>query len=197
MTAARGRGRPPGSATTGATRQAILDAARRQFADKGFSGASMRSIGKEAGVDPSLISHYFGDKAQLLLATMTLPVNPIAKISDALEGEADDLGERLVRTFLEAWDPHRDVMSTLVRTTLSGGGAHLPMLEVARGVLITLLSEHLDGQDRVLRATLVASQVVGLAVLRYVAGVEALAQASVDEVVALYGPALQRVLNSA
>jgi AcrR family transcriptional regulator len=193
-TAPRGRGRPP-KAGTADTRQAILDAARTQFASKGFDGASMRAIGTQAGVDPSLISHYFGDKARLLVATMALPVDPVAKITGALAGERADLGERLVRAFLEAWDPHREVMSMLVRTSLGSGDAHVPMLEVARGVVSALIAERLEGEDRALRATLVASQIVGLAVLRYVACVAPLAGASVDDVARLYGPALQQVLD--
>lgn len=195
MTAPRKRGRPPRTAI-GDTRQAILDAARAQFAGKGFTGTSLRAIAQDAGVDASLISHYFGDKTQLLLATMALPVDPLAAISGALVGDPAALGERLVRAFLGAWDPHREVMSALVRTSLGSGQAHVPMLEVARNVVVALLADHLDGEGRELRATLVASQVVGLAVLRYVAVVEPLAGASVDDVALLYGPAVQQVLDA-
>jgi len=77
----------------------------------------MRSIAKEAGVDDYLISHYFGDKAQLLVATMELPINPLEKVQGVLAGELDGMGERLIATFLGAWDPRRDVFSTMVRST--------------------------------------------------------------------------------
>ena len=170
----RSRGRPAGG-TTGDTRAAILAAARSQFAARGFSGASLRSIAREAGVDASLISHYFGDKSQLLVATMQLPVNPIEKIAGVVADGPDGMAERLLRTFLTAWEPHRDVFSTLVRTTLGGGDTEAPMLQLARNVLITSLLDVLEGDDRELRATLIAGQLIGMATLRFVVELDPLA----------------------
>lgn len=194
MTAPRRRGRPS-AGTPGDTRQAILDAARAQFAAKGFAGASMRSIAADAGVDASLISHYFGDKSRLLVATMQLPVNPIEKIASVVEGGPDGMGERLLRTFLGAWDPHRDAFSTLARTTLGSGDGQAPMLELARNVLITSLLGVLEGDDRELRADLIASQLIGMALMRYVVRLEPLVDAPVDDVVRLYAPSLQRLIG--
>jgi AcrR family transcriptional regulator len=190
----RGRGRPR-SGDSADTRQAILDAARAQFAAKGFQGTSMRAIAKDAGVDASLISHYFGDKSQLLAATMELPINPVDKIRGVLEGGPDGLAERLLRTFLESWDPHRDVFSTLVRTTLGSGDAQAPMLQLARNVLVSSLREGIDGDDAELRATLIAGQLIGMATVRYVIRLEPLATASIDEVVRLYAPAMQHIIG--
>jgi len=155
----------------------------------------MRSIAREAGVDPSLISHYFGDKSQLLVATMQLPVNPIEKIAGVVAGGPDGMAERLLRTFLNAWDPHREVFSTLVRTTLGGGDTETPMLQLARSVLVARLLETLDGEDRELRATLIASQLIGMATLRYVARLEPLADAPIEDVVATYAPSMQLLIS--
>ncbi len=190
----RPRGRPAGG-TTGDTRAAILAAARSQFAARGFKGASLRSIASEAGVDASLISHYFGDKSQLMVATMQLPVNPIEKIAGVVAGGPDGMAERLVRTFLNAWDPHREVLSTLVRTTLGGGDPEAPMLQLARSVLIAKLLEVLEGDDRELRATLIASHIIGMATLRYVARLEPLASAPIEDVVAGYAPSMQLLIS--
>lgn len=193
--ARRSRGRPP--AGDGHDRRtALVETARRQFAAKGFAGASLRSIAAEAGVDPSLVNHYFGDKQGLLVATLELPIDPLAKIRSALAGGTDGLGERLVRTFLSSWDPHREVFATMARTGLgSADPAAAPVAEVARAVLVGSLLEVLEGPDAELRAALVGSQVVGLGLLRYVAVVEPLASAGVEEVVALVGPALQRLVD--
>jgi len=190
----RSRGRPAGG-TTGDTRAAILAAARSQFAARGLNGASLRSIAREAGVDASLISHYFGDKSQLLVATMQLPVNPVEKIAGVVAGGPDGMAERLLRTFLSAWDPHREVFSTLVRTTLGGGDTEAPMLQLARSVLIAKLLEVLEGGDRELRATLIASHIIGMATLRYVAKLEPLASAPIEEVVAGYAPSMQLLIS--
>jgi AcrR family transcriptional regulator len=190
----RSRGRPAGG-TTGDTRAAILAAARSQFAARGFGGASLRSIAREAAVDPSLINHYFGDKSQLLVATMQLPVNPIEKIAGVVADGPDGMAERLLRTFLTAWEPHRDVFSTLVRTTLGGGDTEAPMLQLARNVLITSLMEVLEGDDRELRATLIAGQLIGMATLRFVVRLDPLADAPIEDVVATYAPPMQMLIS--
>lgn len=190
----RSRGRPP-TGSSGDTRGAILAAARTQFAARGFNGTSLRSIATEAGVDASLISHYFGDKSQLLVESMQLPVNPIEKIATVVEGGPDEMAERLLRTFLSAWDPHREVFSALIRTTLGGGETDAPMLQLARNILISRLLEVLEGDDRELRATLIASQLIGMATLRYVAQLEPLDDAPIEAVVRVYAPTMQRLID--
>ncbi|MGA9101250.1 TetR family transcriptional regulator [Aeromicrobium sp.] len=190
----RTRGRPA-AGTSGDTRSEILAAARSQFAARGFNGVSLRSIAREAGVDASLISHYFGDKSALLVASMELPVNPIEKIAGVVADGPDGMAERLLRTFLSAWDPHREVFSTLVRTTLGGGDTDAPMLQLARNVLITSLLEVIEGDDRELRATLIASEIIGMATLRYVAKLEPLTDAAIEDVVAAYAPSMQVLID--
>jgi AcrR family transcriptional regulator len=194
MTAKRTRGRPP-AGDAADRRAAILDAARAQFAAQGFGGTSMRSIAREAGVDVSLISHYFGDKSGLLVATMELPVNPVEKIASVIEDGADGMAERLLRTFLGAWDPHRDVFSSMVRTTLGSGDSQAPMLQLARNILITALLDVLEGDDRELRASLIASQLIGMATMRYVVQLPELADTSTDDVVRLYAPPMQLLIT--
>jgi len=195
VTARRTRGRPP-AGDAADRRTAILDAARANFAAQGFSGTSMRAIARDAGVDVSLISHYFGDKAGLLVATMELPVNPIEKIASVIEDGPDGMAERLLRTFLTAWDPHRDVFSSMYRTTLSTQDSQAPMLQLAREVLIASLLKVLEGDDRELRAALIASQLIGMATLRYVVQMPPLTDAPIEEVVRLHAPAMQVLIGS-
>jgi AcrR family transcriptional regulator len=190
----RTRGRPPAGDASD-RRAAILDAARGQFAAQGFGGTSMRSIAREAGVDVSLISHYFGDKSGLLVATMELPVNPVEKIASVIEGGPDGMAERLLRTFLGSWDPHRDIFSSMVRTTLGSGDSQAPMLQLARNILITSLLEVLEGDDRDARASLIAGQLIGMALMRYVVRLPALADTPVEDVVRLYAPGMQTLIT--
>ena len=194
MTVKRTRGRPP-AGDAADRRTAILDAARAQFAAQGFGGTSMRAIARDAGVDVSLISHYFGDKAGLLVATMELPVNPIEKIASVIEDGPEGMAERLLRTFLSSWDPHRDVFSSMYRTTLGTGDSQAPMLQLARNILITSLLKVLEGDDRDLRASLIASQLIGMATMRYVVQLPALVDAPIDEVVRVYAPGMQTLIT--
>lgn len=190
----RGPGRPAGAASD--TRERIIDVARQHLAARGFAGTSMRAIAREAGVDPSLIRHYFGDKAGLLVATMQLPFNPIEKILPVLAGDIDDMGLRLVTTFLNAWDPHREVFSALLRSTFgSSDPATMPAIQVAQNVIVSGLSDKLSGPDAGIRATLATSQIIGMATIRYVARLEPLASAPAEQVARTLGPAIQTLLS--
>src|SRR5256885_622978 len=66
-------GRRPGNQDT---REAIVEAARKAFAERGYDRASIRAIATSAGVDPALVHHYFGTKDELFLATVNAPIDP-------------------------------------------------------------------------------------------------------------------------
>jgi AcrR family transcriptional regulator len=193
--AGRGRGRPRAEHRIGDTRERLIEVARRQFAADGFDRVSVRAIAAEAGVDASLIRHYFGDKGGLLVATMQLPVNPAEILRAIIAAGPDGLGARLVEGFLAAWDPHREVIASLVRTTFGDASAVPPALQVVRGVVVNSLREVLTGRDAALRANLIAGQILGLAMLRYVRPVEPLGSAPRARVVEWYAPALQQLVT--
>ena len=94
-------GRRPGNQDT---REAILAAAKRAFAERGYDKASIRQIATEAEVDPALVHHYFGSKEKLFLATMEAPIDPGEIIPKILADGVDGVGERLVRMVLTIWD---------------------------------------------------------------------------------------------
>src|SRR6266511_3273043 len=93
-------GRRPGQTET---REKILDAARHRFAELGYDGATVRGIAADAGVNAALLHHFFGTKQQLFAASLNLPVNPAEVVPAILAGPREQLGERLVRTFLGFW----------------------------------------------------------------------------------------------
>src|ERR687891_2496194 len=89
---ARRSGRRPGRS---GTREAILAAAGRHFAQHGYDRASLRGIAAEAGVDQKLIAHFFGSKQRLFVAAVGLPLNPAEVLPTILAGDPDSIGERL------------------------------------------------------------------------------------------------------
>lgn len=146
-------------------------------------------------MDPSLIAHYFGDKSGLLTASMELPFNPAQHFAEISAPGPDGLGERLVRRALGVWDDHPDTISTLLRTSIGSAGDHLPFADLVRAVMVPTVAAVLTGENRELRASMLASHVVGFAVLRYVLRIEPLASATIDEAAELYAPALQRLID--
>src|SRR5215472_8916587 len=94
-------GRRPG---TTITREAILDAARRRFAEGGYEQTSIRAIAADAGVNSALVMHFFGSKEALFQAAVTWPFDPAEFTRHLLGPGLDGLSERLARAFLTLWD---------------------------------------------------------------------------------------------
>jgi AcrR family transcriptional regulator len=187
------RGRRPGSPDTRAT---ILTEARGLFASKGYAGTSVRAVAAAAGVDAALVHHYFGTKDDLFLAALQVPLDPREVLVPVAAGGIDGAGERLLRTFLMVWDDEatRLPLLTLVRGVFDPEGQRLVRDGFMRMVLAPVAAA-LEVDDAELRMSLVASQLMGIVLVRYVVGVEPLASATPDQLVAAYAPALQRYLE--
>lgn len=188
-------GRRPGKQST---REAILTAAREAFAARGFDAASIRQIATSAGVDPALVHHYFGNKDQLFLAAMQAPMDPASIIPDVVALGAEHVGERLVRTLLGIWDsPAGTAGVALVRSAVGNETmARLFREFIMSRILGRVAAElALPPEEAPLRINLVATQVAGLVVARYILKLEPLASASPQHVVALIGPTVQRYIT--
>ena len=187
------RGRRPGPSNT---REEILVAARQLFAQRGYQATTMRAIAAEAGVNAALVHHYFGSKEQLLVAAMNLPLNPAAAIRELRDaGPRDQLGERLVRFFVRTWrDPETgQPLQALLRASASSDAGAATMREFVENVMLARLSMLL-GIPR-LRLAGGFAQLVGFALAGTVIGIEPLASASEDELVALLAPSIQRYVD--
>ncbi|QZY29440.1 TetR family transcriptional regulator [Nocardioides coralli] len=187
------RGRRPGAPDT---RAAILAAARSQFASHGVAGATIRGIAGEAGVDAALVHHYFGSKDDLFMAAMELPVDPRQVLAPVIAAGPEGAAERFLRALLEAWDDP-DLQPTLVgfvRGVLEPGGARL-LAEGFLPVVIEPVGRALGLDRPEHRMPLVASQVIGIVMLRYVLRVEPLASMPRERLVATYAPTVQRYLT--
>ncbi len=194
MTRSGARGRRPGGPDT---RGDILRAARTSFAGKGFDRTTIRGVAGEAGVDPALVHHYFGSKDDLFLAALEIPIDPRQLIPQVFGPGLDGVGERLARTFLGVWDQpsNRLALVALVRTAfVADEAADLLRDGMARLVLAAVVPL-LEGERTEVRAQLVASQLMGLIMGRYVMRIEPLASLPAEELVAWLAPTLQRYLT--
>ncbi|MGH3450043.1 MAG: TetR family transcriptional regulator [Haloechinothrix sp.] len=191
---AKRRGRRPGGQDT---RAALLQAARAVFTESGYDGATVRGIAARACVDAAMVNHWFGGKEGLFAeAVLQLPFNPKEILEYLLDGDVHTLGERMVRRFLTVWDSaDGGVFVALVRSVTS----HEQATHVLRDFFVKYIFSGViasTGSDRAdLRATLCATQMIGLGVVRYVAQFEPLASADVDTLVAAIAPNLQRYLT--
>jgi AcrR family transcriptional regulator len=189
-------GRPVGSPPN---REAILTAAREQFATRGYEGATIRGIAAVAGVDPALVHHYYGSKEELFAAAMKLPASPREVLVGALEGDLDHLGERLVRRFLELWSSETEGLGGAVTAMLRAATTREDAARMVREFLtreaLGRIADALDVPQPHLRAALTGSQLIGLALGRFVLRVEPIASIDDETLVGCYAPTLQRYLT--
>jgi AcrR family transcriptional regulator len=192
-TAPRRRGRRPGGADT---RAQLLDAARAVFAERGYDGATVRVIAERAGVDPAMVNHWFGGKEGLFTASLDIPVNPAMILTEVVPGDPDHLAERIVTRFVQVWDATGAApLRTLIQSVASHEDAARMLREFIDNVLVRKVVSSVAPDRADLRAGLCGSQLIGLAMVRYVLKVEPLASADHATVVAAVAPNLQRYLT--
>ncbi|GAA1998858.1 TetR family transcriptional regulator [Microbacterium pumilum] len=190
----RRRGRPRGGES--GARDRIIASAIEEFGELGYDGATMRGIAARAGVDAALLHHYFGTKADLFAETVGAPMRPDVDIPALLAGPRDVLGERIVRYVLEAWErPETRKRGVMLLRAGIGNRLATPLLsEFLQRELFSRIAARLDTPDAALRASLVAGQLAGLLITRYLLQLPAVTEATVDELVARVGPTVQRYL---
>ncbi len=174
----------------------ILDEARAAFAERGYAGTTVRAVARAADVDPALVYHYSGSKEGLLDAATTPPQSYIEAIVSAWQVQSD-LGANLVRRMLENWE--NPAHTSVLRAILQFAGNEPSVREKLRR---SLTLQHMGPSEqalpepqRLVRSSLVASQMLGLAFMRFVWKIEPITSMSVDDLVTMVGPTIQRYID--
>lgn len=166
----------------------------------------MRGIAREAGVDPKLVHHYFDGKSGLLAEVLSFPTDPAVLVERLASVPKDALGESLARAFLSIWDEpagRERFAAMFAAAAAHEEQARMVREFVGREIFVRLIDRiqgeapnELGTQDNSveLRAELGAAHLIGMGVLRYVVKLPALVDASVEDIVAVLGPSLQRHL---
>ena len=190
---ARRSGRRPGPTTT---RAAIAEAARRQFAELGYDRATLRGIAGEAGVDAALVVRFHGSKEALFREVMALPPAVVEALAGLADGPTATVGRRLAEAVVGMLeDPRsRSVVLGRIRSASSHPDAAALVRETVTRDVGRLVAAVTDDQPET-RAALVGSQIVGLALARYVVRVEPLASLPAADVVDHIAPVFQHYLG--
>lgn len=175
-----------------ATKAAILAAARERFASDGYERATIRAIAADATIDPAMVMRYFGSKEKLFVAAAEIDL----RIPDASALPRRSLGETLVRHFVDRWEGD-ETLTALLRSAATNE----PAAERARSIFgeqIVTVAESVEPDRRLAgrRAGLVAAQILGMALCRYVLRLPPLASMSKNEVIAWLAPTVQRYLTA-
>jgi len=174
--------------TSAGTRATILAAARQRFAADGYERATIRAIARDAAIDPSMVMRYFGNKQQLFAAAADLDL----QLPNLASVPRRALGRVLTAHFLERWETD-DALQVLLRTAFTNEAAAARMHAIFATQLTRVVANGpADPQEAPLRAGLIATQVLGMAVCRYVLRLAPVTHMTRDEIVAWLGPTLQR-----
>jgi AcrR family transcriptional regulator len=181
-----GRMRTPAAVT----KQAILLAARERFAADGYDRATIRAIAADARIDPAMVIRYFGTKEKLFAAAAEFELR-----LPSLDGVARDrIGRRLVEHFVQRWEGDESLLA-LLRAAVTHEVAAERMREIFAaqvGSLVAHLAE--DPSQAPLRAGLISSQILGLALCRYALRLPPVVDLTPAEVADWLGPTVQRYL---
>ncbi|WP_405737039.1 TetR family transcriptional regulator [Streptomyces sp. NBC_00028] len=175
-----------------ATRDAILVAARERFAADGYERATIRAIAKDANIDPSMVMRYYGNKEGLFAAAVTVDL----RLPDAGGLSPRDVGAVLVRHFLDMWEDD-EVLTALLRVGATNQAGAERMQGIFRDQLLPVARRVCPDPEQIpARAALAASQLLGLALTRYVLRIPPAVALHPEEIVAWLGPTVQRYLTA-
>lgn len=176
----------------------ILAAARAEFAQNGWAGSTMRAIARNADVDPALVYHYFGSKEALLDAATNPPQRWLDSVASTWTTPTDDLGAALLKLMLGAWgdDEIGPVLRSVLLTAAHDQSTREKLRRLVESSLMGVSNLGTDERDRLKRSGLISSQIMGLALMRYVWRIEPVASMTDDEIVAAVAPTLQRYIEA-
>jgi AcrR family transcriptional regulator len=175
------------------SRAAILRAARERFAAQGYERTTIRAVAADAGIDPSMVMRYFGTKAQLFDAALTIDL----RLPDLAAVPRDDLPRTLVRHFLDRWegDPADDALLVLLRSAVTNEHAAARMHQIFAGQVAPALARAVGQGLAARRAGLVSAQLLGLGLTRYLLQLPAVSALSPDEIEHAMTPAIRATLE--
>lgn len=174
-----------------ASRAAILAAARQRFAADGYERATVRAIAGDVGIDPAMVIRYFGTKEKLFAEAADFDL----RLPDLAALPRTKIGAAIVDHFIERWEDD-DTFMALIRAAATHEAAARRVRAVLSAQVtpaVAMLSG--DSARAPERAGLVASQLLGMALCRYVLELPPLIRMSRAEVVAWLGPTVLRYVT--
>ena len=175
-----------------ATKRAIRSAARERFAAEGYQRATIRAIAADAGIDPAMVMRYFGNKEQLFAAAAQIDV----RMPDLSAVPRENLGVTVAEHFLNRWGEGDDTLVALLRSAMTHPAAAERAREIfADQITVAAAGVVSDPAEARTRAGLVASQVLGMAVCRFVLRFPPIVDIPRAELIAWLGGTLQRYLT--
>lgn len=173
------------------TRDRILEAARRLFCDEGYERTTIRAVAAEADIHFSMVMRYYGSKEGLFAAAATFDLD----FPDLTQVARDQMGRTLVRHFLKRWEARDRDLPGLLRVCITHPDGRALLLAIFRKQIAPMIARITGPRHAAERAALIATQMLGLALTRYVLELPPVVGLSQDVIVQRIGAVLQTHLT--
>ena len=184
----QGRHRPRNA---DASRAAILEAAREEFAERGYARATIRGIARRAGVTHGLVMRHFGSKEQLLLAALP----GVSQLPEIIPGDPATLAHRIASSFVEQIESTGNhALLALIRSAASGDDAPMRLFQALERSAAEAYRQVFPQADVEVYVDLLGSFLLGVTFTRYVAHTGRIAELSADQLVAHLTDAINALL---
>lgn len=173
------------------TKSAILAAARAVFTEKGYENTTIRAVAAAAQVDPALVMRYFGSKEQLfaVAADFTMPAQAPSTI------DPDDVGRTFADNYLRLWEGEMEGLPMLLRSAASSDQAAERVREIFAEQVVPVVIAISGKAGANERAGLVATQLLGMALCRFILKIPPVANMPRKKLVDAIGKTLQRYMT--
>lgn len=195
------RKRPPSPhrpKNAAATREAILQSARKAFARAGYDGVGVREIAAGAGVTAVLINRYFGSKEQLFAEVVAdTMLRPVILTEENIR--APQRGATMAEALVGLTAPDAtplDGFTLIFHSASNPVAAKINRDQIELHHYKTMV-ESLRGDLAPERAALALSVVAGVQVMRQMIGLSALTQADPAKLAALLTPIFEMLIDGA
>lgn len=175
------------------TRAAILKAAQELFAQLGYERTTVRDIAARASIDPAMVMRYFGSKDELFARASAFDL----KLPDLTKVKTNELGKTLIAHFLELWEGSLSTggLTILLRASASNEDAAAKMRAIFGSQVMPMLANVVATAELPVRAGLISSHLLGLALCRYVLKVPPVVAMEREQIIQSVGPTLQRYIS--
>lgn len=178
------------------TQEAILDSARKLFAQFGYQGVGVREIAAKAGVTAMLVNRYFGSKEKLFIAAAKASIKePVILSKDNIN--SPDVAKAMVRALIQitkAKDTPLDGFQILLRSAGAPGSTKLGRKIVEDGHHKTLKA-FLKGKSVGVRAAVLLSFVAGFQIMRQMIELTDLTEATDNELEKILTPIFEQLIK--
>jgi AcrR family transcriptional regulator len=137
-----------------------------------------------------MVMRYYGSKDKLFAAAAEFDL----RFFDFATTDRTQVGSSLVRHFLERWEGD-EALVILLRSSATNGEAAQRMHKIFGTQLQPLVATLAPAGESGVRAGLIATQILGMALCRFVLRLPPVVGMTQDEIVEWLGPTIQRYLG--